>query len=59
MERDELFADAVRIVQATNRCSYLLLQRELGINFFRAQKLKTQLKQAGIIDGDNLCRIEK
>lgn len=48
-ERDELFAEAVRIVCQYDRASSSLLQRRLQIGFNRAARILEQLEQAGVV----------
>ncbi len=50
--RDELFDDAVRVVQAARRGSVSLLQRKLRIGYSRASRLVEQLEEAGILGPD-------
>ncbi len=50
--RDELFADATRIVRETGRGSVSLLQRKLRIGYNRASRLVDQLEEAGILGPD-------
>src|SRR3569623_925255 len=49
MEKDELFDDAVRVVQETRRGSVSLLQRRLTIGYSRASRLVEMMAQAGIV----------
>jgi S-DNA-T family DNA segregation ATPase FtsK/SpoIIIE len=50
--RDELFAEAQRIVQDAGRGSVSLLQRKLRIGYSRASRLVDQLEEAGILGPD-------
>jgi len=50
--RDELFDDAVRIVQEAGRGSVSLLQRKLRIGYSRSSRLVDQLEEAGILGPD-------
>lgn len=50
--RDELFEDAIRIVQETGRGSVSLLQRKLRIGYNRAGRLVEQLEEAGYLGPD-------
>jgi S-DNA-T family DNA segregation ATPase FtsK/SpoIIIE len=50
--RDELFDDAVRIVQESGRGSVSLLQRKLRIGYSRSSRLVEQLEEAGILGPD-------
>jgi len=50
--RDDLFADATRIVRETGRGSVSLLQRKLRIGYNRASRLIDQLEEAGILGPD-------
>lgn len=50
--RDELFNDAVRVVQEAGRGSISLLQRKLRIGYGRAAQLIDQLEAAGILGPD-------
>ncbi|MBO4369972.1 MAG: DNA translocase FtsK [Paludibacteraceae bacterium] len=47
--RDELFADAARLVLLNNAGSASLLQRKLNIGFSRAGRLIDQLESAGVV----------
>jgi len=51
-DRDELFEDAVRIIQETGRGSVSLLQRKLRIGYNRAGRLVEQLEEAGYLGPD-------
>jgi DNA segregation ATPase FtsK/SpoIIIE, S-DNA-T family len=50
--RDDLFDDAVRVVQDTGRGSVSLLQRKLRIGYSRSSRLVDQLEEAGILGPD-------
>ncbi|MCB0047506.1 MAG: DNA translocase FtsK 4TM domain-containing protein [Caldilineaceae bacterium] len=50
--RDELYDDAVRVVQEAGRGSVSLLQRKLRIGYSRAARLVEQLEEAGILGPD-------
>jgi S-DNA-T family DNA segregation ATPase FtsK/SpoIIIE len=50
--RDELFAEAVRVVQEAGRGSVSLLQRKLRIGYGRAARLVDQLEEANILGPD-------
>ncbi len=47
--RDNLFDEAVRVVQEAGRASVTLLQRKLRIGYSRASRLMDQLEEAGIV----------
>jgi DNA segregation ATPase FtsK/SpoIIIE, S-DNA-T family len=51
-ERDDLYEQAVRIVQSTGRGSVSLLQRKLRIGYTRASRLVEQLEEAGVLGPD-------
>jgi S-DNA-T family DNA segregation ATPase FtsK/SpoIIIE len=51
-DRDELFDEAVRIVEAAGRGSVSLLQRKLRIGYSRSSRLVDQLESAGILGPD-------
>ncbi len=51
--RDELFDQAVRLVQEEGRGSVSLLQRKLRIGYNRAARLVDQLEEAGILGADD------
>ncbi|MBW6497546.1 MAG: DNA translocase FtsK [Bacteroidales bacterium] len=48
-ERDDLFADAARIIVATQQGSTSLLQRKLKLGYNRAGRIIDQLEAAGIV----------
>ena len=48
-DRDDLFADAVRIVCSNDKASASLMQRRLSIGYARAARLLDQLEAAGIV----------
>ncbi len=48
-ERDELFADAARIVVSTQQGSTSLIQRKLKLGYNRAGRIIDQLEAAGIV----------
>ncbi len=48
-ERDELFADSVRVVAAHDRASASLLQRRLAIGYARAARILDQLEASGVV----------
>ena len=48
-EKDELFADAVKVVFAANKASTSYLQRRMSIGYNRAAKIMDQLEKAGVI----------
>ncbi len=50
--RDDLFDEAVAVVQDAGRGSTTLLQRKLRIGYSRASRLVEQLEQAGILGPD-------
>ncbi|CAN5747758.1 DNA translocase FtsK [soil metagenome] len=50
--RDELFEDAVRLVQEAGRGSVSLLQRKLRIGYSRSARLVDQMEEAGILGPD-------
>ena len=50
--RDDLYDDAVRVVQETGRGSVSLLQRKLRIGYNRSSRIVDQLEQAGILGPD-------
>jgi DNA segregation ATPase FtsK/SpoIIIE, S-DNA-T family len=50
--RDELFEEAVQVVEAEGRGSANLLQRKLRIGYNRAARLVEQLEEAGILGPD-------
>lgn len=50
--RDELFEEAVLVVQEVGRGSVSLLQRKLRIGYNRASRLVDQLEEAGILGPD-------
>ncbi len=50
--RDDLFDEAVRVVQEAQRGSVSLLQRKLRIGYSRASRLVEQLEEAGILGPD-------
>lgn len=47
--RDELFAEAVRVVCQYDRASASLLQRRLSIGYARAARILDQLEEAGVV----------
>lgn len=51
-DRDELFDEAVRIVEAAGRGSISLLQRKLRIGYSRSSRLVDQLEEAGVLGPD-------
>jgi S-DNA-T family DNA segregation ATPase FtsK/SpoIIIE len=48
-ERDELFAEAVRVVQEAGRGSVGLLQRKLRLGYGRAARLIDRLEESGLL----------
>lgn len=48
-DKDELFADAVRIVCQYDKASMSFLQRKLSIGFNRAARIMEQLEQYGVV----------
>lgn len=48
-ERDELFAEAARVVVEAGQASVSLLQRRLRVGYTRAARLIDQLEEAGIV----------
>lgn len=50
--RDELYAEAVRVVQEAGRGSVSLLQRKLRIGYSRASRLVDQLEEASVLGPD-------
>jgi S-DNA-T family DNA segregation ATPase FtsK/SpoIIIE len=50
--RDELFDEAVRIVEAAGRGSVSLLQRKLRIGYSRASRLVDQMEETGVLGPD-------
>ncbi len=50
--RDDLFDEAIRVVQEAKRGSVSLLQRKLRIGYSRASRLVEQLEEAGILGPD-------
>ncbi|MCC6168083.1 MAG: DNA translocase FtsK 4TM domain-containing protein [Caldilineaceae bacterium] len=50
--RDELFAEAMRVVRDAGRGSVSLLQRKLRIGYSRASRLVDQLEEAGVLGPD-------
>ena len=50
--RDDLFAEAVRVVRESGRGSVSLLQRRLRIGYNRASRLVDQLEEAGVLGED-------
>jgi DNA segregation ATPase FtsK/SpoIIIE, S-DNA-T family len=50
--RDELFDEAVRIVEEAGRGSVSLLQRKLRIGYSRSSRLVDQLEEAGVLGPD-------
>ena len=48
-KRDDLFADAARVIVRSQQGSVSLLQRKLGVGYARAAKLVDQLEDAGIV----------
>lgn len=53
MEKDELFDEAVAIVQHEGKASVSLLQRKLRIGYMRGASLLDQLEEAGIVGPPN------
>ena len=49
MRRDELFAEAARLIIRTNRAYIALLQRFFKIRFGRAFRIMEQLTEAGVV----------
>lgn len=49
LERDDLFDEAVKIVQQYDRASSSLLQRRLMIGYARAARIIDELESAGIV----------
>jgi S-DNA-T family DNA segregation ATPase FtsK/SpoIIIE len=50
--RDDLFDEAVKVVQTAGRGSITLLQRRLRIGYSRASRLVDQLEEAGVLGPD-------
>ena len=50
--RDELFDEAVRVVESAGRGSVSLLQRKLRIGYSRASRLVDQMEEAGVLGPD-------
>jgi DNA segregation ATPase FtsK/SpoIIIE, S-DNA-T family len=50
--RDDLYEQAVQVVQNTGRGSVSLLQRKLRIGYARASRLVEQLEEAGVLGPD-------
>jgi len=48
-EEDELYGQAVRVVQAQQRASISLIQRHLRIGYNRAARLLEQMEKAGVV----------
>ena len=48
-DSDEKYADAVAIVQRTQKCSTSWLQRQLGIGYNRAARIVEQMEREGIV----------
>lgn len=48
-DSDEKYADAVAIVQRTQKCSTSWLQRQLGIGYNRAARLVEQMEREGVV----------
>lgn len=48
-ERDDLFAEAVRIVCGSDKASASLLQRRLSVGYARAARMLDQLEAAGVV----------
>lgn len=48
-ERDDLFADSVRVVCGHDRASASLLQRRLAIGYARAARILDQLEASGVV----------
>jgi len=48
-DRDELFADAARVIIQTQSGSVSMLQRKLKVGYARAGKIVDELEQAGIV----------
>ena len=46
---DELFFDAVRVVQASGKASASLLQRQLKVGYARAARLLDIMEEKGIV----------
>ena len=51
-ERDELFEEAVQVVNEAGRGSVTILQRKLRVGFNRASRLVAQLEAAGVLGPD-------
>ena len=51
-ERDELFEEAVQVVNEAGRGSVTILQRKLRVGFNRASRLVGQLEAAGVLGPD-------
>ncbi|MFT4604626.1 MAG: S-DNA-T family DNA segregation ATPase FtsK/SpoIIIE [Rhodothermales bacterium] len=49
LERDELFAEAARIIVRSQQGSVSLLQRKLSVGYSRAARIVDQLEDAGIV----------
>jgi len=48
-DRDELFAEAVRVICQTGRASSSLLQRRLSVGYARAARILDQLEAEGVV----------
>ena len=48
-ERDNLFAEAVRIVCGSDKASASLLQRRLSVGYARAARMLDQLEASGVV----------
>ena len=52
-DRDELFADAARLIFKLQQCSTSTLQRRLKLGYARAARIVDQLEEAGIVGPKN------
>lgn len=48
-DRDPLFADAVRLICASDKASSSLMQRRLSVGYARAARILDQLEEAGVV----------
>ncbi|MDH3629178.1 MAG: DNA translocase FtsK, partial [Acidobacteriota bacterium] len=48
-ERDEMFAEAVRVVVQEGKCSITLIQRRLQLGYARAARIVDMMEQEGIV----------
>ena len=52
-EKDEMFDDAVKLVQESGKASSSLMQRRLKLGYARAARILDQLERAGIVGPSN------